>query len=122
MANNLALLIEDDVDLASIFTEALEASGFKVELVRDGRLAHKKLREITPSLVIIDSHPPVVEPILLLQQIDGDQAYQNTHTILITSYRMDRSVLSEVSPTTKVLVKPVLYSQLKELTAPLLPV
>lgn len=120
MTNNLALIIEDDVDLAAIFTTALEASGFRVESISDGKLAHKRLQEITFSLVFIDSHPPIVEHMDLLQQIHNDTAYQNTSTILVTSYHMDPKHLSELPPTTKVLVKPVLFSQLKDLTAPLL--
>ena len=35
----LALIIEDDEDLASIFAEAMRGVGFDVELVPDGRLA-----------------------------------------------------------------------------------
>ena len=46
--SQLALIIEDDEDLASIFAEALRGVGFDVELVADGKAAQERLRNGAP--------------------------------------------------------------------------
>ena len=43
--NELALIIEDDEDLASIFAEALRGIGFEVEHVADGRVGTGEIEE-----------------------------------------------------------------------------
>ena len=45
--NELALIIEDDEDLASIFAEALRGVGFEVELVADGQSGTGKIEKRT---------------------------------------------------------------------------
>ena len=42
--SELALIIEDDEDLASIFAEALRGVGFEVEHVADGKAAQERLK------------------------------------------------------------------------------
>ena len=39
MSKPLALIVEDDEDLASIFTEATRAAGYDVETIRAGDVA-----------------------------------------------------------------------------------
>lgn len=55
--NNLALVIEDDADLATIFAGALQAAGFAVETIRDGAQAVTRLAETIPHVVVLDLHP-----------------------------------------------------------------
>jgi DNA-binding response OmpR family regulator len=45
MSNSFALIIEDDRDAATIFSEALQAAGFETEIIRSGdtALAHSWL-------------------------------------------------------------------------------
>ncbi len=42
--SELALIIEDDEDLASIFAEALRGVGFEVEIIADGQAAQERLK------------------------------------------------------------------------------
>ena len=55
---NFAFVIEDDEDLSAIFVKALEAAGFKVEAIRDGEVAQKRLQETTPRVIVLDMHLP----------------------------------------------------------------
>ncbi len=42
--SEMALIIEDDEDLANIFAEALRGVGFEVEIVADGKKAEERLK------------------------------------------------------------------------------
>ena len=49
MSEKLALVIEDEADLAVIFSEALKAGGFKAQIIQDGAVAVEQLKEIVPA-------------------------------------------------------------------------
>ena len=70
MTKNLALVIEDDMDLSEIFTRALEGAGFIVETVRDGKVAEERLTGgVVPNVIALDLHLPNVDGSTLLKQI-----------------------------------------------------
>ena len=112
---NFALVIEDDEDLSDIFVKALEAAGFNAEAIRDGELAQKRLEEATPRVIVLDMHLPHVDGSTLLKQIHANSAFANTKIILATA----DNVLAEIyrDKATIVLVKPISFSQLRDLSA-----
>jgi DNA-binding response OmpR family regulator len=112
---NFALVIEDDEDLSAIFAKALEAAGFNVEAIRDGEVAQRRLQETTPRVIVLDLHLPHVDGSTLLKQIHTNQALTNTKIILATA----DNVLAEIyrDKATIVLVKPISFSQLRDLSA-----
>ncbi|MEO5888034.1 MAG: response regulator [Anaerolineales bacterium] len=112
---NFALVIEDDEDLSAIFVKALEEAGFKVEAIRDGEVAQRRLQETTPRVIVLDMHLPHVDGSVLLKQIHANQALTNTKIILATA----DNVLAEIyrNKATLVLVKPISFSQLRDLSA-----
>jgi DNA-binding response OmpR family regulator len=110
-----AFVIEDDEDLSQIFTDALNAAGFQVETICDGAVAQKRLKEATPYLIILDMHLPNVDGSELLAQIRADERLKDARVIITTAdallgdYHRDSADL--------VLVKPISFSQLRDLTA-----
>ena len=112
---NFALAIEDDPDLSTIFVKALEAAGFNVEAIRDGELAQKRLQETVPRVILLDMHLPHIDGSTLLKQIHANPALSNTKIILATA----DNVLAEIyrDKATIVLVKPISFSQLRDLSA-----
>jgi DNA-binding response OmpR family regulator len=112
---NLSFVIEDDLDLARIFSEALVAAGFEVETLCDGAKAEQRLKEVRPSLIVLDMHLPNVSGSDLLLQIRADERFDNARIIILTAdallgdYYKDKADL--------VLIKPVSFSQLRDLTA-----
>jgi len=56
----LAIVVEDDEDLAAIFTEALQKANYQVETIRDGLSAQRRIIQIEPHLVVLDMHIPYV--------------------------------------------------------------
>src|SRR4030095_789744 len=84
--SELALIIEDDEDLANIFAEALRGVGFEVEHVPDGKLAKERLKNgNAPFIILLDMHLPHVSGADLLTLIKGEQKFANTITIITTA-------------------------------------
>jgi DNA-binding response OmpR family regulator len=112
---NIAFVIEDDQDLSSIFTEALKAAGFQVETIRDGAVAQQRLKETTPEIVILDMHLPSIDGAQLLTQIRADERLKKIRVILATADALLGEYYNKQADL--VLVKPISFSQLRDLTA-----
>ena len=119
MTNSLALIIEDDPDLSTIFAEALRGAEFETEIVRDGYSALDRLATIVPSVVVLDLHLPQVSGKDILQQIRDDSRLTETKVILATA---DASMADSLeSKADLVLLKPISFGQLRNLAARLRP-
>lgn len=115
MMKNLALVIEDDQDLSKIFTRALEQAGFTVETIRDGETAQQRLEEVVPNVIALDLHLPHVDGATLLKQINADERLAKTRVILTTADATQAEFLRDKA--TIVLIKPILFSQLRDISA-----
>lgn len=113
MNQRLALIIEDDVDLSIIFSESLKAAGFEAEIIRDGALAAERLSCTLPEIVVLDLHLPNVSGEDLLTQIRGDARLTGTRVIICTADPRMADPLQDVADL--VLIKPVVFSQLRDL-------
>ncbi|MCK7519732.1 MAG: response regulator [Ignavibacteriales bacterium] len=111
--SELALIIEDDEDLASIFAEALRGVGFEVEHVADGKKARERLTVGTaPYLILLDMHLPHISGGELLANIlKKDERFEKTMIIITTAdARMGEAYRDQVD---FVLVKPISFVQLQ---------
>ena len=115
MPQTLALVIEDDTDLSEIFTRALETAGFDVETIVDGKVAQDRLKEVVPNVIVLDMHLPHVDGSILLKQIHANPALSNTKIILATADNVRAEQYRDKA--TIVLVKPISFSQLRDLSA-----
>ena len=118
--SEIALIIEDDEDLANIFTEALRGVGFKVDHAPDGKIAQEKIRsDSTPYIVLLDMHLPHISGADLLAEMKADERFSDTIIIITTAdARMGETYRDQVD---FVLVKPISFVQLRDLTARLKP-
>lgn len=119
--SHLALIIEDDEDLASIFAEALRGVGFEVELLSDGAAAQERLEKgPAPFLILLDMHLPHVSGADLLQNIiKRDERYADTTVIITTAdARLGEAYNEQVD---FVMIKPISFVQLRDLTSRLRP-
>lgn len=119
--SQLALIIEDDEDLASIFAEALRGVGFDVELVADGRIAQERLATgAPPFLILLDMHLPHISGAdLLTNVIKKDKRFAKTVVIITTAdARMGEAYTEQVD---FVMIKPISFVQLRDLTSRLKP-
>jgi len=112
---NFALVIEDDEDLSNIFVKALQAAGFEVEPIRDGQTAKKRLGEVVPQVIVLDLHLPHISGGTLLKQIRGTEALNTTRIIIATADAEQAEKYRNQA--TIVMVKPISYSQLRDISA-----
>jgi DNA-binding response OmpR family regulator len=117
--NNLALVIEDDTDLSEIFTKALEAAGFEVETILDGEVAQRRLAETVPGVIVLDMHLPHVDGSTLLKQIHADERLSKARIIIATADNVQAEFYRDMA--TIVMVKPISFSQLRDISARLKP-
>ncbi len=112
---NFALVIEDDIDLSDILSKALQAAGFEVEPILDGEIAQKRLKEVVPRVIVLDLHLPHVDGITLLKQIHATDALKDSKIIMTTADNMQAEFYRDQA--TIVMVKPISFSQLRDISA-----
>ena len=115
MTNSLALIIEDDEDLATIFAEALHLAQLETEIIVDGAAAAARLKEVVPAVVVLDLHLPQVSGATLLHLIRSTPALAHTRVIIATADPVMAEGLSLDADL--VLIKPISYTMLRELCA-----
>jgi len=114
MSNRLALIIEDEVDLADIFTEALISAGYETDVADTGALALERLANSLPDLILLDLHLPGIDGGQVLRQIRADPRLVKSRVLLTPADAVfARTLEKEVD---FVLLKPISFSQLRDLT------
>ena len=111
--NPLALIIEDDPDAAAIFSAALEAADFQIEIVATGDRALERLTVTEPMIVLLDMHLPHVAGPDILRYVRSDARLNRTQVIIATADPSMADALQEEA--TLVLLKPISFSQLRDL-------
>lgn len=115
----LAYIVEDNEDTVTIFRGALELAGYEVDVAYDGAVAQKDLTEFVPDLIILDLHIPNVSGDIVLQQIRADVRLEDTRVFLATA---DANMAAQLRDQAElVLLKPIGFSQLKDLAERFLP-
>lgn len=115
MSDLLALVVEDHVDSAIIFSEAVKQAGFEVETIRDGQAALERLAAVEPDVVILDLNLPSVSGMDILREIRSDPRLVKTRVVIVTAH--DELVNSIQDQADLVLIKPVAFSQIRKLAA-----
>jgi acetyl esterase/lipase len=109
----LALIIEDDEDLASIFSQAIEGTGFKrgqIEIFHDGLEAWKRMVSVTPDFVYLDLMLPGMHGTDILDRMKSDPRFERTTIVVVTAHdELARSVIGKAD---KVLIKPIGFRDL----------
>ncbi|KAA3665295.1 MAG: response regulator [Chloroflexi bacterium] len=108
-----ALIIEDSISAAKMFSLALEEAGFNTDIILDGITGINRLAEITPDVIVLDLHLPFATGEEILQQIQNKQRFQSTRIIIATA---DANFANFVQDRADfVLLKPISYEQLNQL-------
>jgi len=118
--NKLALIIEDDEDLANIFAEALRGIGLQIENITDGSAALNRLQSgEVPFVILLDMHLPHVSGKDLLKAVKNDARFTNTWIMITTAdARLAEDYRDQVD---FALIKPILFGQLRDLVNRLKP-
>ena len=111
MNPRFALNVEDEPDLATIYSEALKAGGFETEIVYDGAVALQRLKEVNPMVVVLDLNLPHIAGTDILAQIRADERLAKTQVVIATADAAMAEMLGESADL--VLLKPVSFMQLR---------
>jgi len=115
----LVFIVEDDRDIAEIYSIALKSVGFAVEIIDSGARALARLAETAPALVVLDLSMPVVAGDSVLRQFAVDQRLLDTRVMLVTAMATKAEELADQADVT--LIKPVSLAQIRELALRLVP-
>lgn len=115
MSEPLALIVEDNEQLATIFAEAAQEAGYRTEIVRSGDAALDRLASLVPDLVILDLHLPRVQGTEVLEHIRSQPRLSSTQVIVSTAHSGEAAMVQEKADL--VLLKPIGYEQLRDLAA-----
>ncbi|MCZ7672811.1 MAG: response regulator [Chloroflexi bacterium] len=118
MDNNLAIIIEDEKDLALMFAQALADAGLRPEIFYDGGPALSRLIEVAPTIVVVDLNLPNIAGDEVIDLLKHDPRLAETKIIVASGSPIQAHAYQEVADL--VLVKPVSYTQLKDLAQRLL--
>ncbi len=115
MTTPLAFVIEDDEDLATIFSKALQAAGCETEVISSGEKALERLAATVPFLVVLDLRLPGVTGQDILKHIKADPRLEETRVIVATAHPRAGEELRRLA--NLVLIKPVSFTQLRDLAS-----
>lgn len=119
MNEPVALIVEDDAKLADIFSAAVKAAGFTTVVAENGRTALTLLQSQTPALIVLDLHLPDVPGSEVLAFIQREAHLQRSIVMLATADAwLAESLRADVD---FVLMKPISFTQLRDLTGRLRP-
>lgn len=113
MTKPLALIIEDDKNLADIFSLGLQSIGFETEVACDGNTALTLLDTIVPLMVMLDLHLPGASGREILKQIRANERLAGTRVVLATADALLAESLRRDADL--VLLKPISVNQLRSL-------
>lgn len=109
-----ALIVEDNADLANVFSFALREAGFEIDTVLDGQAAMLRLATITPEVIVLDLHLPHVSGREILNYVLADDRFSDTQIIIASA---DHHLAKELeNEDIIVLIKPVSFKQLRDLS------
>jgi DNA-binding response OmpR family regulator len=115
MSNPVALVIEDDRDLATLFAIALRMAGVETETVHAGDTALARLAVLVPDLVVLDLHIPRTAGIDVLRQIRADARLSGTRVVVVTGDLLAAKDIQNQAD--QVLIKPFSFDDLQDLAA-----
>jgi two-component system, cell cycle response regulator DivK len=111
--NPLALIIEDDDKLSTIYAEALRQTHFTTIIVSDGAVALEQVRALAPALILLDLHLPHVSGETILHHVRQDENLAGVHVIVTTAdVALSETVQAEAD---LILIKPISFLRLRDL-------
>jgi two-component system OmpR family response regulator len=99
------LIVDDDINVATLLQKRLEAAGYRVSSAPDGIAGLKAIREYRPDLVILDVMMPGLDGYSLVREIKADDACKNIPLMVVTA-KGDLSDLFRMEGISAIVEKP----------------
>ncbi len=116
MSQYRALIIEDQEELADIYSNALEMSNIETQIITDGKVALESLPDLHPDLIILDMNLPRVSGHYLYKQVRSLPHLAHVPVVICTANSVMASAMEgEIGEQDFILIKPVSIYQLNGL-------
>lgn len=86
MEKPLALLIEDDRDISTLFRTVLDMAGYRTEAAFNGVEGLDGLSANTPDVVLLDLQLPGISGVEILQKMKADERLKTVPVVVITAF------------------------------------
>lgn len=116
-----ALVLEDDVTLAEVFSQALQAAGYRTTNILEGQDGLAVLKYETPNLIMLDLHLPNVSGQTILNYIRSQERLSRTWVLVASADSLLTESIRQNDGADFVLEKPVSFMQLRDLASRLHP-
>ena len=92
------LVVEDDRDIADLLAHHLGRAGYATDIIADGGLVMKRVRQRTPDLIVLDLMLPGLTGLEVCRQLRAQADVRNTPVIMLTARadEIDRIVGLEI--------------------------
>lgn len=80
-----ALIVEDNIMLANMFSRALTDIRYSTRVIADGKTALDWLACNVPDIILLDMHLPQISGEVILQSIYGNPRFAQTRTLIVTA-------------------------------------
>ncbi len=110
----IALVVEDDPGLCTIYRRVLVNMGFDVLEATDGQIALDLLESYTPNVIFLDILLPRVNGMVVLDFIQNSPHLKHTHVAIVSSNRrFEKEVIG--LPSVEFILKPIRPAQIQEI-------
>lgn len=110
----LAVVVEDDNAMRTIYRRVLEDIGYTVIEAGDGNTAIKLLRDHTPDIIFLDMLLPYVNGLTVLDYILNAEHLNRMHVVIVTSNRQFEKDI-ENQRHIDFILKPIRPAQIRDL-------
>ena len=80
------LLIEDDLDISTLYERMLREAGYHLVLAHDGISGLRAMVESAPNLVLLDLNLPGIDGIEVLKQMALDSRLRHLKVLVLSNY------------------------------------
>ncbi len=93
-SRGIALVVEDDDQIAYLLRFILEREGFKVEVASDGRVAQNLIINAPPpALVLLDVMLPYLDGYQLLAAIRAKEGWETVPVLMLTAKSQEKDIV-----------------------------
>lgn len=92
--SGVALVVEDDDQIAYLLRFILEREGYQVKLASDGRIAQEMINSMAPpALIMLDVMLPHVDGYQLLGMIRAREPWQAVPVLMLTAKSQEKDIV-----------------------------
>jgi two-component system, OmpR family, alkaline phosphatase synthesis response regulator PhoP len=81
----MILIVEDDALMARLYQKAFTFEGYEVTLAENGEVGLEKVREVKPTIILLDVMMPKLNGLQVLDRLKADPEMKTIPVIMLTN-------------------------------------